>query len=395
MPDQSSRRIGTVTRRPLLAGAGALLLGTRRASAQRAREHFAYVGGAAPDGQGISLWRVNTGDGAMTLAGVFDAEGASSLAFDGAQRVLYAVAETAPEGSIAAFAVDRASGVLTPLNSVSSRGASPCFVSVHPSGKFVLAANGGSGSIAAFPIGANGALGEASDVQDDAGPPGPARAADSPPGQSAPSDHGGPRLRMVAADPQGRFVVASDAGRDRILRYTVDLASGKLAPVSEPVAAVPGSAPCRFAFHRNGRTLYSLQEQDGRITVYDYNPDTGAMKPRQSVSALAPDFAGSFLAADIAISEDGRFVYASLLRHDAIVVFLVEEDGRLTRIGETWTEGADPAGFALAPEGTMLFACNRRGNAVTAFRVNRALGALDFVGRYTPVAAPACMVFLR
>ncbi len=371
-----------------------LLFGARRAAAQRAREHFAYVGSASPEGQGISLWRVNTGDGAMTLAGVFAAENASALALDGAQRVLYAVAETAPDGSVAAFAVDRASGVLTPINSVSSRGASPCFVSVHPSGRFVLVANRGSGSIAVLPVRENGALAEASDVQDDAGPPGPARAADSPPGQSAPSDHAGPHMRMVAADPLARFILASDAGRDRILRYRLDPASGKLAPAAEPVVAEPGSAPARFAFHPGGRTLYSLQEQDGRVVVYDYDPDTAAMRAIQSVSALAPDFAGSFLGSALAVSEDGRFVYAALRRHDAIVTFLVGEQGRLTRIGETWTQGDDPRGLAFAPGGAMMFACNARSDAVTAFRVNRLQGALDFVGRYAPVASPGCMVFL-
>ena len=380
-------------RRKLLAGTAALL-GARTAAAQRPREHFAYVGSTAPEGQGISLWRVNTGDGAMTLAGIFAAENASWLALDASQRVLYAVAETAPDGSISSFAVDRASGVLTPINSVSSRGASPCFVSVHPSGKFVLAANDGSGTIAAFPIGENGALAEASDVQGDPGPAGPARAADSPPGQTAPSDHSGPHMRMVAADPQGHFIVASDAGRDRILRYTLDLGSGKFSPVSDPVTTEPGAAPGHFAFHPDGRTLYSLQEQDGRVVVYDYDPATAAMKEKQSVSALAPDFAGSFLASAIAVSDDGHFVYAALRRHDAIVVFIVDENGRLTRIGEAWTEGADPRSFAFTPDGGLLFACDTRSNAVTAFRVNRMEGALDFVGRYAPVGSPACMVFV-
>ena len=130
------------------------------------------------------------------------------------------------------------------------------------------------------------------------------------------------------------------------------------------------------------------------VTAYDYDPDTAGMKERQSVSVLPPGFAGSFLASELGISSDGHFLYAATRLHDAISVLSVAEDGRLTRIGEAWTRGDYPRSFALSPDGAMLFACNQRGNEVTAFRVNRSQGALDFVGQYAPVGSPACMVFL-
>lgn len=360
------RRIG---RRSLVTGAGALLLVPRPGTGPSPFEHFAYVGSTAPQGGTISLFRVNTGDGVMRRVANFAAEHPSWLALNPAQDVLYAVAETA-QGRIAAFAIDRAGGTLTPINVVDSGGAAPCFVSVHPSGRHVLAVN--TASVVVIPVGEKGALGTASDVRGDAAA----------------------RFRMVAPDRHGRFIVASDAGRDRILRYSLDPASGKLAPVGTPATAEPGSAPGRFAFHPNGRTLYSLQERDGHVVVYDYNPDTAAMTPTQNVSSLAPDFAGSFRAAGIVVSEDGRFVHASLCRHDAIVTFLVGEGGHLTRIGETWTEGGDPRSFAFAPGGAMLFVCNARSDDITSFRVNRLQGALDFVGHYAPAVAPRCIVFL-
>ena len=387
----SIRRFG---RRAMLAGAAGTALFARAARAQPT-EHLAYVGSYTPEGKGISLWRVNTGNGAMAQVNMFETENPSWMALDPQGRVLYAVNENEPEGAVTAFAVDRASGTLTRINSVSSRGKWPCHLSVHPSGKFAFAANYGTGTVAVFPLGADGALGEASDIVGDPGPLDPAQAADSPPGQTAPSDHAGPHMHMVASDPQGRFVIVNDAGRDRILRFTLDLSSGKLTPAqTPPVATEPGAAPRHFAFHPNGRVLYNLQEQDGMVVMYDYNTETAAMTEKQSVSVLPPGFAGSFLGSELAVSSDGRFVYAATRLHDAISVLSVAEDGKLTRIGEAWTRGDYPRSFALSPDGAMLFSCNQRGNAVTAFRVNRLQGALDFVGQYAPVGSPACMVFL-
>jgi 6-phosphogluconolactonase len=384
-------------RRLFLGGAGgaALLLAGSRARAQTGPERLAYVGSYTPEGKGITLWRVNTGNGAMTLVSTFETENPSWITLDPQGRVLYAVNENEPEGGVTAFAVDRSSGALTKINSVSSRGKWPCHLSVHPSGKFAFAANYGTGTVAVFPLQPNGALGEASDVVGDPGPAAPAQAADSPPGQTAPSDHAGPHMHMVQSDPQGKFIIVNDAGRDRILRYTLDLTTGKLAPAAvPPVATEPGAAPRHFVFHPNGRIFYNLQEQDGMVTVYEYDPDTAGMKEKQSVSVMPPGFAGSFLASELAISSDGHFIYAATRLHDAISVLSVAEDGRLTRIGEAWTRGDYPRSFTLSPDGTMLFACNQRGNAVTAFRVNRSQGALDFVGQYAPVGSPACMVFL-
>ena len=353
-------------RRAVLAAAASLPFAASAAGAERGRDHLAYVAG-----DGISVWRVNSRDGAMVQAGLFAVEAPTALALDGARGVLYVASASKPDGTVAAYAIERDTGVLAPLNAVSSRGIAPGHVSLHPSGKFALVANL-EGGIAVLPIDATGALGAASDVQ----------AAD------------GARMAMAAADPEGRFIVASDAGRDRILRFTLDLATGRLAAASEPVASLSGAAPGRFAFRPDGRVLYVLQQGDGMVVAYDYAPETAAMQARQRLPALPPDYAGAFRAVDLALSPDGRFLYVVLAGHDVLAVFLVGGDGRLTRIGEAWTEGEEPAGFAFAPDGTMLFACNRRSGAITSFRVNRLSGALDFVGRYTAVAAPVGILFL-
>ncbi|MDR3518850.1 MAG: lactonase family protein [Azospirillaceae bacterium] len=411
MNDETLLR-ASINRRTLMTGVGtsALILATGSSAIAAdttmpapgkgqktgaASDRLAYVSSYTPEGKGITLWRVAGATGALTLVKTFEADNPSWIALDAAHHTLYAVNENEPEGGVTAYAIDPATGDLSKINTVSSKGKWPCHLSVHPSGKFVLAANYGTGTVAVFPILANGGVGEASDVQGNPGPLNPAQAKDSPPGQTGPSDHSGPHFHMVQADPAGRFIIANDAGRDQIVRWSLDVATGKLSAAPSPILAVEaGSAPRHFAFHPSGRIIYNLQEQDGIVSVYHYDPETAALTPMQSLSLFAPGFAGSFLGSELALSPNGRFLYAAARLVDTITVFAINRDGSLTRSGETWTRNDYPRSFAIDPSGTFLFACNQKGNAVTTFRINPHNGALDFTGHFAPVGSPVSMVFL-
>ena len=174
-------------------------------------------------------------------------------------------------GSVSAFAMDKASGKLTLLNAVGSQGAGPAYIAVHPSGKYVLSANYAGGSLAVLPVKSDGSLGEATDVIHPTGPLNPSRAGDDPPGNFDPSDHSASHIHMVGFSPGGDYVIADDAGLDQILVFKLDLASGKLNPVSS-MPSLPGSAPRHFVFDPSGRLFYQLQEQDSMLTVYDFDP---------------------------------------------------------------------------------------------------------------------------
>jgi 6-phosphogluconolactonase len=119
-------------------------------------------------------------------------------------------------GSVSAYAVDAVTGALKLLNTVSSEGAGPAYISVHASGKFVMVANYTAGTFAIIRIRPDGSLGEASDVIGPFAKINPAKAADNPSGQFAFSDHDGSRAHMIASDPTGQFVIGDDAGRDVI-----------------------------------------------------------------------------------------------------------------------------------------------------------------------------------
>ena len=363
---------------------------------------LAYIGTYTPNGEGIYLCGMHPDTGALRLLKTFkDIQNPSWLALAPNGQHLYALSEIdnyggAKSGSVSAYAINRENGDLTRLNVVSSQGSTPAHLSVHPSGKYVLVANYFGGSVAVLPIQPNGGLGEATDVHVDTGPQNPPRAADDPPGNFAPSDHTGPRVHMVAADPAARFVIANDAGLDQTFIWTLDLASGKLGSADiPPVAAPPGSAPRHFVFHPNGRLFYNLHEQDSMLAAYDYEARTGRMTLKNTISVLPRGFAGSNLASELVISRDGQFLYAGNRLHDSIAVIRVGTDGRVDWSGEEWVRADYPRSFEIDPTGNFLFSCNQRGDSITSFRIDRRSGALRFTGQFLPVGSPANITFLR
>ncbi len=354
------------------------------------------------NGRGIHLFQVDRQTGALSPAGVYEQPlSPDGLVINAAGTHLYSTNETdrggadGKSGSLSAYAINRTNGQLTLLNTVSSGGAGPTNLNIHPSGKFLLVANYFGGSVAVLPILPDGRLGAASDVKKDAGTVGPRKATNAPPGSFAFSGHDQTHAHMVKADPSGRFVISTDLGLDQILIWKFDERAGVLSP-NEPaaVALPPGDGPRHFSFHPNGRWFYSLQEEGSNLVWFDYDAAQGRLTARQTISSLPPGYAGSSFASGIMVSEDGRFVYAGNRLHDGIAVFAIGADGRLTFVAEEWTRGDYPRSFSFDPTGNFLYSCNQRADNVTTFRVDRKTGKLSFTGQYTPVGNPSAMVFV-
>jgi 6-phosphogluconolactonase (cycloisomerase 2 family) len=354
------------------------------------------------NGRGIHQFRVERATGALTPAGVYrSGTSPSHLVLNAAGTRLYSANETDragddKQGTISAFAIDRADGNLTLLNTVRSGGAGPTYVSLHPSGGFLLVANYFGGSVAVLPIQADGRLSDATDVKTDVGSIGPTKAAHAPPGSFAISGHDRTHAHMIQADPAGRFVLHVDLGLDRIFVWKFDASRGVLTP-NEPSAAKlpPGDGPRHFVFHPKGRWLYSIQEEGSTIALFDYEANAGRLTARQTISSLPPGFAGSNFCSEILVSADGRFVYAGNRLHDSIAIFAVSPDGILTFAADEPTRGNYPRSFTFDPSGHYLYSCNQRGDNITVFRVDRQTGGLTFTGQYTPVGNPSCVVFLE
>lgn len=352
------------------------------------------------NGRGIHLFEMDRTTGAMTPYDVVEmGTSPSALAFNAAKTHLYSANETeriGPEeaGSVSAFAVNPKDGKLTLLNTVSSGGKGPAHLSVHPSGKHVLVANYFGGSVAVLPILSDGRLGEATDVKKDAGTIGPKRATNAPPGSFAFSGHDGTHAHMIEADPAGRFVLHVDLGLDQILIWKYDIGKGVLTANNPAhVSLPPGDGPRHFAFHPEGKWMYSIQEEGSTIVLFDYDADKGTLTARQTISSLPPGFAGSNFCSEILVSSDGRFVYAGNRLHDSIGIFAIGKDGTLTYVTEEWTRGNYPRSFTFDPTGKFLYCCNQRGDNIAAFHVDTQTGHLKFTGHYTPVGNPSIIVF--
>ncbi|WP_254508623.1 lactonase family protein [Anatilimnocola floriformis] len=353
------------------------------------------------NGRGIHLFQVDRQTGALKAVDVFESGvSPSSLAVNSAGTRLYSANETdrhgaEKEGSVSAFAIDRATGKLELLNTVRSGGAGPTYVSVHPTGKFLLVANYFGGSIAVLPILADGRLGEATDVQRDAGKIGPTRAEHAPPGSFAFSGHDRTHAHQIGTDPAGRFVLHIDLGLDQIYVWKFDAQTGKLSPGEFHVVTLPpGDGPRHFHFHPNDKWSYSIQEEGSTVVLFDYEAATGKLTARQTLSTLPPGFVGSNFCSEILVSADGRFLYAGNRLHDSVAIFAIADDGTLKYQGEEWTRGNYPRSFNFDPTGEFFYCCNQRGDNVAVFSVDRKTGSLKFTGQYVPVGNPSCIVFL-
>jgi 6-phosphogluconolactonase (cycloisomerase 2 family) len=415
MHSEISRR-SFLTASALIAGTPLLVEVVKAQSARGKAPLMAYVGTfSSPlrdvlptqvdlppgNGRGIHLFQADRSTGALKPAGVFElGTSPNCLALNSAGTRLYSTNETdrvgeGKEGTVSAFAIDRVDGQLTLLNTVRSGGAGPTYLSIHPSGKFLLVANYFGGSVAVLPILSDGRLGSAVDIKQDNGTVGPKKATNSPPGSFAFSGHDRTHAHMIQADASGRFVFHADLGLDQILVWKFDEPTGVLTPNDPPAASLPpGDGPRHFSFHPNGHWLYSIQEEGSTIVLFDYDAAKGQLTSRQTISSLPPGFAGSNFCSEILVSDDGRFVYAGNRLHDSIGIFSVGKTGELTFVSAEWTRGNYPRSFNFDPTGQFLYCCNQRADNVTVFRLDRQTGQLAFTGHSTPVGNPSHVVFL-
>jgi len=314
-----------------------------------------------------------------------ESESPSFLAMHPTGRYLYAANEhpsgpaNAP-GKISAFAVD--GNKLKLINMVSSRGAGPCHVAVDRTGHWLFTANYAGGSIAAFPIQANGALGEASSFFQHT-------LTSVEPRQKEPHAH------MVVLSPDNRFLLVADLGGDRVFVYRFDERSGKLT-LNDPPGGIlpPGSGPRHIAFSRDGKLLYVLSELKDNVTTFRWDAAKGALESTgPALSALPAAYAGPKSGAEIAVHPAGKFLYSSNRGHDSIAIYAIAADGKLTASGHEPTRGKTPRNFAIDPSGKFLLAANQDSSTIAVFRIDEKTGKLAPVGDPITVPTPVSILF--
>jgi 6-phosphogluconolactonase len=386
------------------AAVAALML----ASANAAFAARAYIGTYTPDpadphanaaghGEGIYMVDVDPSTGAPSNPKLMAKTTSPSwIVLSADHKFLYAVNEVDTfgpnkSGSVTAFAVDQATGALKQLNVLDSGGSIPCFISIDPSGKYLLVANYTGGSYEVIRLKPDGSLGQVTDVVKPTGPMSVYNAADKPVGMIPDMKPHGSRGHMILPDPTGQYIVGADAGRDQIFVWKLDTNSGKLNQVSL-TKSVPGAAPRHFAFSHDGKILYQQQEQDSRLTTYAFAG--GKLTQRgPSVSSLPDGYQGTNTTSELLIDKTGKHLYGANRTEDSIVTYKIAADGSVTRAANTWTEADNPRSLTLDPSGKFLYSLNQNGNNVVTFRIG-ADGVPKATGKFLGMGSPAVMVFL-
>jgi 6-phosphogluconolactonase len=347
-----------------------------------------YVGTYTDTGESKGIYRflLDPSTGALRPDGApTESVSPSFLAFDKDGTRLFAVNETGdspsdPAGGVSSFSVDPATGVLRPLDRVSSRGAAPCHLSLDGADGHVLVANYWGGSVAVFPVRADGRLGAATSYVEHRG--------------AGPANRGAvAHAHAIQVDPSNRHALVADLGLDRLFVYAYDAARGVLGAHPGEVALARGAGPRHLTFDRDGRTVYVLNELNGTVTVFAYEAADGSLRELQTITTLPEGWKGENNSAELALSPDGRFLYASNRGPDDIAVFAVDPGTRRLRtVGRQATGGQHPRHFAIDPTGAFLLVANRDSNNLVVYRIDPETGRLRQAAGPVSVPRPVCLL---
>jgi 6-phosphogluconolactonase len=365
-----------------LSACGLLFLQAALA-ADAPRSELVYIGSGDKD---IHIYKMDLESGALQeSAPPASVAHPSFITLSPRFDFLYSVSEGGSQKSstISAYSVDRQTGKLTFINDQPSGGSGPCHVWVDQSGKALLTANYGSGSMAAFPIKTDGALGERSGFFQGAGT------------SVNPQRQEGPHAHCVITDPADHFALLCDLGLDKVFVFKFDSANATVAPNDPPFATVkPGSGPRHIAFHPNGRFAYLINEMGQTMTAFAWDAERGTLREIQTESTVPADFTAPSTCAEVVVAPSGKFLYGSNRGHNSIVEFKIDDStGRMTRVGWTPTQGKTPRNFEIDPTGKFLLAANQDSDTVVVFRLDPETGALTPAGQTIQSHSPQCVKF--
>lgn len=336
--------------------------------------------------EGVYVYRMDS-SGRLTLESVLRGlVNPSYLAVHPQSGHLYAVSEKGtfegdPNGGVVALSVDSQTGKTGLLNKQSSGGEDPCYISIERTGRFALVANYSSGSVAMLPILPEGTLSPASQVVRHSG------------SSTHPERQDKPYAHCILPDPANRFALAVDLGIDKILLYRMDLEAGRLHQHMQ-VKVPEGSGPRHLIFHPNGWYAYVVCELNSSLLGFRYESETGNLEQIVSIGTLPRGYDGKNSCADLHITPDGKYLYASNRGHDSIACFSIDsQSGKLTVLDHIPCGGREPRGFEIAPNGKFLLAANQNSNNIVTFLIDPARGQLSRTGDEVEVPMPVCIKF--
>jgi 6-phosphogluconolactonase len=307
---------------------------------------------------------------AVPLPDVAEPGPSTPLAVSSDRRFLYCGIRSQPF-QVAAFAIDRSSGELTPLGNAPLAD-SMAYIATDATGRWLFSASYGGSRVAVNPIGPDGRVGA--------------------PQQVVPTE---PKAHAIIPDPANQFVYSTSLGGDLIHRFHFDAETGALEGGEPAVRVAAGAGPRHLRFHPNGRVLFLLNELNASLDVLAVEGADAPLRSLQTISALPPGFSGKPWGADLQVTPDGRLLYASERTSSSLLAYRIDPaTGRLTPLGATPTE-TQPRGFAIDPSGRVLIAAGEVSHHVSSYRIEPESGALTALSRVEAGEGPNWVEVVR
>lgn len=303
----------------------------------------------------------------------------SYLTVDPSNNYVYSVSENGNKTAVSAFGFDSKSGKLDFLNSSKTKGDDSCYIINDD--KNVITANYTGGSISVFGKNSDGSVTEVKQLVQHTGK-----------GINL-QRQGSPHVHMVYFSPDKKYVLSNDLGTDQVSIYKYNPNGGnEILKLKSSVSVKSGSGPRHLTFSKDGKFVYVLHELDGTLTTFSYA--NGTLKKSYETSIVAKGFSGDISSADIHISPDGKFLYASNRgTANDISIFKISKNGKLDVVGQTSTLGKGPRNFAIDPTGNFLLVGHQYTNEVVIFKRNKTTGTLSDTGKRIALCSPVCLVF--
>lgn len=339
----------------------------------------------SPASEGIYVYRFNSTNGSATAVSHIKTSNPSYLSIAPDHRFIYAVHENAGNGhggEVASFSFNKTNGKLAPVSMTPTHGDHPCYVETDKTGKWVFAGNYSSGSISVMQTDGNGTFLPAVSLYQHQGY-GPDT-----------SRQKSPHVHCTYISPDNNYLFVPDLGIDKVMIYRFNAATGQLSSGKKTFAqSEPGSGPRHFILHPREQVGYLIEELSGTVVAYKYKK--GKLKRIQRISTMpAGDtrFPGS---ADIHVSRDGKFLYASNRGNvNTIAIYSISKKGKLTLTGHQSTLGNGPRNFNFDPTEKFLLVGNQNSNEVVIFSRNAETGLLTDTGNRIRVGKPVCIKWI-
>lgn len=364
------------------------VLGTTALNAQKKTKLLigTYTNGKS---EGIYVYDFNTTNGDNVFVSSVKTSNPSYLAVSPNKKYVYAVNEDADAlnngGAVSAFKFNRKTGTLSFINQVPSGGNHPCYICFNNTGKWAIAANYTGGSFSILPVSKNGSVATAKDIIQHKG-----TGANKERQESA-------HVHATVFSSDNKYLLVSDLGMDKLMVYHFNSEKGTVAlDTTASINVSAGAGPRHIAIHPSEKYVYLTEELSGTIAAFTFSAN-GKLKLFQTISAVAENYKGSFGGADIHVSPDGKFLYASNRGEaNTIAIFSIDTTtGNLSALGQQSTFGVKPRNFNFDPSGNFLLVANEVSGGIVIFSINHQTGLLTDTGKRVDVPNPVCIKWVE